>query len=88
MSEKLTESLKSTDTGLGRDVDNWYASAKLCEGVAVPEGYVDGIAIIDLCRGVRQSYPKMLERFTRQYGEDSQQVAFVKSNANLIGITE
>ena len=88
LSEKLEASRKTTDTGLGRDVDDWYAGARLCEGVEIPERPSVDIAIVYLCRRLGREYPKLLARFSRQYGEDAAQTVFLRSHGALVGITD
>jgi len=54
--ELMQISRDNTDTGLGTELDNWYAQAKLCDGLQVPETYVQGIEVIDWCRRLRADY--------------------------------
>jgi len=88
VAEKMAANLESTKTGLGREIDIWFARAALCKGVEVPEDYVSDIAMLTLCRRMTRGYPKILTRITQQFGEESEQVAFLRSNANLFGMAD
>ncbi len=85
LNQRLNQSLDETDTGLGRELDRWFAMARLCEGVSIPDEY-DGVDIelIDLCRSLKRRFPELLDSLRTQYGESSPQVEFAVSNARLI----
>ncbi len=87
LAERLDENVKVTRTGFGKDMDFWTSSAKICEGVEIPEGWGD-IAVINMCRSLKQDYPNLLERLTQQFGKDSKQVNWLRSNAYLIGMAD
>ncbi len=82
--ELMQISRDNTDTGLGRELDDWYAQAKLCDGLQVPEGYIQGIEVIDWCRRLRENFASLQETISVKYGLDSPQVEFVRSHAGLI----
>lgn len=83
--ENYGRSLDTTSTGLGREVDTWFAGARLCAGVAIPETGSPGNELIDLCHGLKANHAVLLERLSRQYGDDSRQVAFVQERGYLLG---
>jgi hypothetical protein len=86
--ERLNQSFNTTQTGLGKEVDQWYAMAKLCEGIELPEEWSSNIELIDFCLGMKRRYPETFEKVTSRYGEDSEQHAFMQDNAHLIGIQD
>lgn len=74
-------------TGLGREVDNWYAMARLCDDVPVEEKSSQDIARTSMCAGIRKVFPKRLQQITGKYGEDSEQVRFVRAEALARGLS-
>ncbi|MFW2403607.1 MAG: hypothetical protein ACN4GT_02495 [Gammaproteobacteria bacterium] len=84
--QRMKQSMAETDTGFGRKVNLWFANAKLCDGVDVPDDYVGDIAMLSICLGMRRKYPEFLGEITVQFGRDSAEVQFVRSNAGLIGM--
>ena len=87
--EQETAALAASETtGLGRDIDFWYARLLMCDGVELPEAGATDIARIGLCQGVIRGYPRNLNRFIEKYGENSDQVRFVRARAAARGLTE
>ncbi|MDJ0748202.1 MAG: hypothetical protein QNJ11_01900 [Woeseiaceae bacterium] len=86
--QELAELAARESTGLGDDVDHWYARALLCDDVEIPEAAVTDIALIGVCKGAVGVYPRSLQRFVARYGEDSEQVRFVRAEAAARGLTE
>jgi hypothetical protein len=85
--DKLGRSLDETVTGLGREVDQWFAGAKLCEGVDIPDNARSSdIELLDLCIGLKHGHDGLLERLGKQYGEESEQVAFIKAHRHMLGL--
>ena len=82
--ELMQISRDNTDTGLGRELDEWYAQAKLCDGLQMPAGYVQGVEAIDWCRRLREKFATLQDTISVKYGLDSPQVKFVSSHAGLI----
>lgn len=78
----------SEATGLGRDIDSWYAQLLLCDGVEIPESAATDIALIGVCQGVVRVYPRNVSRFIEKYGEDSEQLTFVRAEAATRGLVE
>ena len=72
--------------GFGKDVHGRFPSVKLCKSVEIPERLRSEIELVNLCRVVKKQHPKLLQRSAQEHCEDSAQVGFSRSQANLIGI--
>ncbi|MDH3640515.1 MAG: hypothetical protein OES38_00335, partial [Gammaproteobacteria bacterium] len=83
--EKLQRSNEETDTGLGEEVDEWYADARLCEGIPIPERAND-IALQGWCVGMLRRYEDDTAAIAAQYGQDSAQVEFLVDHRHLLGL--
>ena len=86
--EELEALAVSESTGLGTDIDRWYARALLCDGVEIPGDPAMDIKRIGVCRGMMRFYATDLKRFIEKYGEDSEQVNFVMAQAAVRGLAE
>lgn len=73
-------------TGLGKDIDSWYARLRVCDDVELPDNVASDIEIIGVCQGVVRVYPRSVERFVTTYGEGSDQVRFVRAEAAKRGL--
>jgi len=76
--ETLDRLTTEESTGLGRDIDSWYALARLCDDVNVPDTSSTDIKRAGMCQGMHRVYPERLRQFIARYGEDSPQVRFVR----------
>jgi len=79
--EALARLTTEESTGLGRDIDSWYAMALMCDDVTIPDTPSTEIARAGMCQGMHNVYPKRLQSFIAKYGEDSPQVRFVRTEA-------
>ena len=86
--QKLAALVASESTGLGRDIDSWYAQALLCDGVEIPEDAATDITRIGVCQGMVRVHSRDVNRFIERYGENSDQVRFVRAEAAARGLTE
>ncbi|MGB5475093.1 MAG: hypothetical protein WBQ78_16655, partial [Gammaproteobacteria bacterium] len=77
--ETLARLTTEESTGLGRDIDSWYALARLCDNVDIPDTPSTDIKRAGMCQGMHRVYPKRLRQFIARYGEDSPQVRFVRA---------
>lgn len=77
--ENLIASYAGTETGLGREVDNWFAQARLCAGVLVPDNYRGAINLISMCQSLQREYTTTREQWQEQYGVDSDPVKLMES---------
>jgi hypothetical protein len=77
--------LATESTGLGRDIDNWFATARLCDGVEVTGTVDQDIARTHICRSMISAYERRLTGFIEKYGENSDEVAFVRAQADARG---
>jgi hypothetical protein len=84
--QELAALAASESTGLGKDIDFWYARVLLCDGVEIPEDAATDIARIGVCQGVVRVHPQNLQKFIEKYGEDSEQVNFVRAQAATRGL--
>lgn len=84
--EIMNESFDSTDTGLGKEVNRWYAMAKLCEGMEIPDKNIQEIEIINLCRGLRSNFDRERKKIVNKYGEESPQVTYMDEKAGILGL--
>ena len=81
--EKLQRSIEETDTGLGDEVDDWYADARLCEGIPIPQRATE-IALHGFCVGVQRRYEDKFAAIAARYGRDSAQVEFLLNHRHLL----
>ena len=79
--EALARLTTEESTGLGRDIDSWYAMALMCDDVTIPDTPSTEIARAGMCQGMHNVYPKRLQSFIAKYGENSPQVRFVRTEA-------
>jgi hypothetical protein len=86
--QELAALAASESTGLGKDIDFWYARVLLCDGVEIPEAGATDIARIGVCQGMSRVYPRNVKQFVEKYGEDSSQVSFIRAEAAGRGLTE
>ena len=84
--ETLKRLREEESTGLGSEVDNWYAMARLCDEVPAVEKPSQYIARPSMCEGMRRVFPKRLQQITDTYGEGSQQVRFIRAEALARGL--
>lgn len=73
-------------TGLGRDIDIWFALARFCDGVEIGERDARDIKSVGICIGMRRIYPERLSRIAANYGEDSPQFRFVRDEGEARGL--
>ena len=85
--EDLALLLAENETGLGRDVDQWYAHVLMCDSVDAPPSASRDIARVGMCQGLSRVYPERANRFVAKYGEGSDQVRFVEAQASARGLT-
>jgi len=81
--EKIMALVSRVATGLGRNVDYWYARVQLCDGVDIPEGSVSDIELFNLCSIMISNHKRNMNKFIEWYGENSEQVKFVRSKAEF-----
>jgi len=86
--QELAALAASESTGLGSDIDFWYARVLLCDGVELPEAAATDIARIGVCQGMVRVYPRNVNQFVQKYGGDSDQVSFVRAEAEARGLSE
>ena len=86
--EDIAELLANESTGLGRDIDMWFAGIRMCDSVDLSADNDPDIARPGICRGMLNVYPRRLSTFVEKYGEDSEQVAFVRAQAISRGLDE
>jgi hypothetical protein len=85
--QELAALVARESTGLGKDIDYWYARALLCDGVEIPDAATD-ITRIGVCQGMVRVHSRDVSRFIERYGESSDQVRFVRAEAASRGLTE
>ncbi|MEQ8802835.1 MAG: hypothetical protein RLP45_12435, partial [Haliea sp.] len=79
--EALQRLTAAQQTGLGDDIDQWAARVALCRTVEPPpERYFD-IEQVALCRNMARSFQRVLERAVGRYGDESDQVAYLRAMA-------
>jgi hypothetical protein len=84
--QRLATLAEQNATGLGSDVDFWYARVLLCDGVETPESPATDIALTSVCQGMVRVYPRNIEQFTAKYGAESGQLSFVRATAAASGL--
>jgi len=84
--DALNRLIEEEETGLGRDVTSWFAMARLCDDVPAVKKPSQDIARLSMCSGMRKGFPKRMQQITKKYGEDSEQVAFVRAEARARGL--
>ncbi|MEQ8262790.1 hypothetical protein [Pseudohaliea sp.] len=82
--EALQRLTAAQQTGLGDDIDRWAAQLALCEGVEPPEERHFDMERATLCSTLARSYQRALQLAIGRYGEDSAQVAYLRSTAEDI----
>ncbi|HBO13858.1 MAG TPA: hypothetical protein DD491_13805 [Halieaceae bacterium] len=82
--EALKRLTAAQQTGLGDDIDRWAAQLALCRGVEPPAERHFDIERVSLCGTVARSYERALQLAIGRYGEDSAQVAYLRSTAEDI----
>ncbi len=88
VNDRLEELAAMQSTGLGKDIDYWYARLKLCEDIDIPDDYVSDIRLLDTCRSLVVYRERDLQRFIGKYGVDSDQVKFVQHNIETQGLAD
>lgn len=86
--ENLAELAANESTGLGTDIDQWFARVLLCDGVELAEETATDIALTSVCQGMVRGYPRNLRQFIERYGDTSEQVRFVRAEAAVRGLSE
>ncbi len=74
-------------TGLGRDIDTWFALARFCDGIDIAEGDPQDIRSVGICIGMRRVFAERLARIAANYGEDSPQYRFVRDEGAARSLT-
>jgi hypothetical protein len=74
-------------SSFGKDIDFWFTRVRYCADVEIPEERSLEIESVSLCRGTAANYPRDVLRFVEIYGEDSEQLAFVRAEAASAGLT-
>jgi hypothetical protein len=77
--ERLADLRRQEPSGLGDDIDRWYAYLRLCDGVELPDQPDRDVARVRICQATIGSLTDRVDRFTRKYGADSPQAEFVRS---------
>ncbi|MDY0191832.1 MAG: hypothetical protein RBR22_14000 [Desulfuromonas sp.] len=85
--QELAALVASNSTGLGTDIDHWYARLLLCEGIDISDTTPTDVARINLCQAMARGYSQTVKRFTEKYGENSEQVDFIRAEASNRGLT-
>ena len=86
--EKLSVLVTGEATGLGKDIDRWFAGVQVCFTENVPEACGPDIALSRLCEGLVRNHRRNIKRFIKIYGENSDQLQFVRSTAGSMGLSE
>ena len=86
--EKINDLISREATGMGRNIDYWYAGVQLCDGVDIPEDSGSDIALFSLCSFQIGNHKRNMDRFIKLYGEDSEQIKFVRSKAESFGLVQ
>ncbi len=86
--EKIKALVSREVTGLGSNIDYWYAGVQLCDGVDIPEGSGSDIALFNLCSIRIGNHKRDMDRFIKLYGENSAQVKFVRSKAESFRLVQ
>ncbi len=73
-------------TGLGPEIDQWYAYALLCADVSVPEER-DEVAIHSTCRRFLERQADFISRIKTQSGPDSEHARFVREKSMALGLS-
>ncbi|WP_405219903.1 hypothetical protein [Lentisalinibacter sediminis] len=72
-------------TGLGPEIDQWYAYAVLCADVSVPEER-DEVALHSVCRRFLERQADFIGRMQTQFGPDSEPARFVREESAALGL--
>jgi hypothetical protein len=86
--QEVAALVASESTGFGNDIDYWYARVLLCDGVEIPDTPATDIERIEVCRGVVRDFPWRISQFIEKYGEDSEPVSFVRTQAAARGLAK
>ena len=86
--EKIKALVSREVTGLGSNIDYWYARVQLCDGVEIPEGSVSYIELFNLCSVMLNNRKRNMNKFIKLYGGDSEQIKFVRSKAESFGLVQ
>lgn len=84
--QKLSALMSDESTGFGRDIDLWYANARLCQGVIIPDDYSPDIELLDLCHGFYRRQPDFMARMSERYGAGSGELEFLYASARALGL--
>ena len=77
--------LAENRTGLGEDIDQWYARALMC--VDVPLGdTAEQIELLSSCRRLHERQPLFIDGIAQRYGENSEQFRFVRQQSAALGL--
>ncbi|SDZ94514.1 hypothetical protein SAMN05660420_00828 [Desulfuromusa kysingii] len=85
--QELATLIAKNSQDLGTDIDHWYARLLMCEGMDISDTTPTDIARLDVCRAMHRGYSRDVMRFIKKYGEDSDQVNFIKTKAISGGLT-
>jgi len=77
--EELAALAAANPTGLGSDIDFWYARLLLCDAVGLPEPVDSDLARPYLCHSMARDQARFAKRFIDKYGEGSAQVEFINA---------
>ena len=69
------------ETGLGKELDAWFARVQICDDVEFVDVRSQDIARVGFCQGVANTYVRDIKRIARKFGADSEQARFVKAQA-------
>lgn len=83
--ESIARLLETEAPGMGREIDNWYATLRMCDDVDIDNENMD-LVRPGRCRGLYNYYERDLERFINLFGEDSPELDFVREQASLRGL--
>ena len=86
--QEIAELVERESTGLGNDIDYWYARVLFCDGVEIPDEGATDIARVGVCQGVVRYHQRDINRIFEKYGADSDQVQFVIAQAQARGLLE
>jgi len=76
--ERLADLRRQPPSGLGEDIDRWYAYLQLCDGVELPDQPDRDVARLRICQATIGNLDDQVARFTLKYGADSPQATFVR----------
>lgn len=85
--EALASLAAAEPTGLGRDIDAWFALARFCDGVDITGQDGRDIKSVGMCIGMRRVYAERVSRVAVNYGEDSPQFRFIRDEGEARGLS-